>query len=283
MPYTRYVQLLKWLCLVLFAYVAVVFSIAIPWGEVVRHAFVPTLSISTSYLTTIIAVLGTTISPYLFFWQASEEVEDEQDDPESNALVDSPEQAPKQFTRMRTDTVIGMAFSNLIAFFIMLSTAVTLHEHGVTSISTASQAAEALRPIAGELTFALFAIGIIGTGLLALPVLAGSAAYAIGEIFSWSVGLNKKFRDARSFYLVIIGVTLAGTALIFVGLNPIRALYWAAVINGIVAVPIMILMMHIGSNRRIMSGFTLGPRLRLFGWIATVVMFAAAVGLLLTL
>lgn len=282
-PYHRYVKILKWLCIVLFAYVAVVFSINVPWVEVLRHAFIPSLTLSTSYITTIIAVLGTTISPYLFFWQASEEVEDEQDDPRAHALVDSPEQAPKQFTRMRIDTIVGMAFSNLIAFFIVLSTAVTLHSRGVTDISTASQAAEALRPIAGEMTFLLFAVGLIGTGLLALPVLAGSAAYALGEVFSWPIGLNKKPQEAKRFYSVIVGVTFAGMLLIFIGLNPIHALYWAAVINGIVAVPIMVLMMLMGSNRKIMSKFALGPRLRIGGWISTFVMFAAALGLLLTL
>jgi NRAMP (natural resistance-associated macrophage protein)-like metal ion transporter len=282
-PYKKYVTILKWLCIVLFAYVAVVFSINVPWGDALQHAVIPSLTLSSAYLTTIIAVLGTTISPYLFFWQASEEVEDERDDPKAHALVDTPRQARKQFSRMRMDTVVGMAFSNLIAFFIMLSAAVTLHQHGVTDITSASQAAEALRPIAGDLTFALFAIGIVGTGLLALPVLAGSAAYALGEVYSMTIGLNKKPREAKGFYALIVGVTVAGMLVLVVGVNPIHALYWAAVINGIVAVPIMVLMMLMGSNRTVMSKLTLSPRLRFGGWFSTLVMFVAAVGLLLTL
>jgi NRAMP (natural resistance-associated macrophage protein)-like metal ion transporter len=282
-PYSRYVFFLKWLCLVLFAYVAVVFSVHVPWVEAIKNSFLPTITFNTAYLTTIIAVLGTTISPYLFFWQASEEVEDEEDDPDTHSLISSPEEAPKQLARIKKDTFIGMAFSNLIAFFIILSTAVTLHMHGKTDIDTAAQAAEALRPIAGEFTFLLFAIGIIGTGLLALPVLAGSAAYAISEMFGLPMGLQKRARDAKRFYGLIAGITLAGMLLIFIGVNPIKALFWAAVINGIVAVPIMILMMFMGSNKKVMGDFTLTRKTKIFGWIATGVMFLAAAGLLFTL
>jgi len=282
-PYSRYVFFLKWLCLVLFAYVAVVFSVHVPWAEAIKNSFLPTITFNTAYLTTIIAVFGTTISPYLFFWQASEEVEDEEVDPDTHPLLTSPEQAPFQIARIKKDTFIGMAFSNLIAFFIILSTAVTLHMHGKTDIETAAQAAEALRPIAGEFTFLLFAIGIIGTGLLALPVLAGSAAYAISEMFGLPMGLQKRARDAKRFYGLIAGITLAGMLLIFIGVNPIKALFWAAVINGIVAVPIMILMMFMGSNKDVMGDFTLTPKTKIFGWIATAVMFLAAAGLLFTL
>ncbi len=281
-PYRRYVFFLKWLCIVLFAYVAVVFSVNVPWAEALKQAVLPTLSLNSESLTLIIAVLGTTISPYLFFWQASEEVEEEENNPKDQPLKVAPHQAKKQFARIRKDTIIGMAFSNLIAFFIMLSTAVTLHMHGKTDIETAAQAAEALRPVAGELTFSLFAIGIIGTGLLAIPVLAGSAAFAIGEMFSLNIGLEKKPREAKSFYMIIAGVTIAGMLLIFIGVNPIKALFWAAVINGVVAVPIMVMMMLMGSNSAVMGQFTLTKRTRFFGWLSTIVMCAAAVGMFLT-
>ncbi len=282
-PYKRYVFILKWLCLVLFAYVAVVFSIHVPWAEALKNSVIPNLSFDTGYLTMVIAVLGTTISPYLFFWQASQEVEDEEGNPDEHALLDSPEQAPMQFARIKKDTIIGMAFSNMIAFFIMLSTAVTLHMHGKTDIATATDAAEALRPIAGEWTFMLFALGIIGTGMLALPVLAGSAAFAVSEMYGLPMGLEKKPREAKKFYGILFSVTLGGMLLIFIGVNPIKALYWAAVINGIVAVPIMILMMLMATNTKVMGSFTLHRRTKWMGWISTAVMFAAAAGLLLTL
>ena len=282
-PYSRYVYFLKWLCLVLFSYVAVVFSIHVPWAEALKNAIIPSIEFNSTYLTVIIAVLGTTISPYLFFWQASEEVEDEEDAIDAHPLIDYPEEAPSQFARIRKDTIIGMAFSNMIAFFIILSTAVTLHLHGKTDIETAAQAAEALRPIAGELTFVLFAIGIIGTGLLALPVLAGSAAFAISEMFSFPMGLQKKPKEAKRFYSLIAGITLAGMILIFIGVNPVKALFWAAVINGVVAVPIMVLMMFMGRNKQVMGEFTLTTRTSILGWISTIIMFAAAVGMFLTL
>ncbi|MDP4219967.1 MAG: Nramp family divalent metal transporter [Bacteroidota bacterium] len=282
-PYDRYVSYLKWLCVVLFAYVAVVFSVHVPWAEALAGTIIPSITWNSTYITTIIAVLGTTISPYLFFWQASEEAEEEEDNPRQHPLNESPEQAPKQLSRIRRDTIIGMGFSNLIAFFIMLSTAVTLHSKGVTDINTAAQAAEALRPIAGEFTFLLFAIGIIGTGLLALPVLAGSAAYAVAEVFSLPMSLEKKPKDAKGFYGLIAGITIAGMLLIFIGVNPIKALYWSAVINGIVAVPIMIIMMVMAHNKSIMGKFTISRRLSIAGWISTAIMFAAGLGLLLTL
>ena len=281
-PYNKYVFILKWLCLVLFAYVAVVFSVNVPWVEAVKNSLLPTMTFNSTNITMIIAVLGTTISPYLFFWQASEEVEDEEDNPDEHPLKEAPEQATKQFLRIRKDTVIGMAFSNLIAFFIMLSAAVTLHMHGKTDIESASQAAEALRPIAGELTFSLFAIGIIGTGLLALPVLAGSAAYAVCEIFSLPMGLNKRPNEAKRFYGLITGITFLGMLIIFIGINPIKALFWSAVINGVVAVPIMVLMMLMGRNKEVMGDFILTTRTTIVGWISTLIMFAAAVGMFLT-
>jgi Mn2+/Fe2+ NRAMP family transporter len=210
-------------------------------------------------------------------------VEDEEGNADEHPLKISPEEAPKQFSRIKKDTIIGMAFSNLIAFFIMLSTAVTLHLSGKTDIETASQAAEALRPIAGELTFLLFALGIIGTGMLALPVLAGSAAFAVSEMFAFPMGLGKKPGEAKKFYGTLFAITIAGMFLIFIGVNPIKDLYWAAVINGIVAVPIMILIMLMGSNENVMGKFTLHAKTKWLGWIATSVMFAAAARLFLTL
>ncbi len=282
-PYAKYVLILKWLCLVLFTYVAVVFSVNVPWLEAIKNSLLPTITIDATNITMIIAVLGTTISPYLFFWQASEEVEEEEDNPDEHPLKQAPEEATKQFSRIRKDTVIGMAFSNLIAFFIMLCAAVTLHMNGKTDIQSASQAAEALRPIAGNLTFSLFAIGIIGTGLLALPVLAGSAAYAVSEMFLLPMGLNKKPKDAKKFYGLITGITVIGMLIIFIGINPIKALFWSAVINGVVAVPIMILMMLMGRNEKVMGKFTLTTRTTIIGWISTIIMFAAAVAMFLTL
>ncbi|HYM20855.1 MAG TPA: divalent metal cation transporter [Candidatus Kapabacteria bacterium] len=282
-PYNKYVFVLKWLSLVLFAYVAVVFSVHVPWRTALKDSILPQVAFDGSYMATIIAVLGTTISPYLFFWQASEEAEEETDDPAAHPLTGAPEEAPSQIRRIKIDTVFGMAFSNLIAFFIIISTAVTLHAHGVTDIETAAQAAEALRPIAGELTFLLFALGIVGTGLLALPVLAGSAAYAIGELFDWQVGLEKKPSEAKGFYGVLAAVTLVGMLIIFMGINPIKALYWAAVINGLAAVPIMVIMMLMSSNAGVMGKFTISRRTKIFGWISTVAMLAAAIGLIVTL
>ncbi|MEI8134132.1 MAG: divalent metal cation transporter [bacterium] len=282
-PYSRYVFILKWLTVALFAYVAVVFSVNVPWMEALHHALLPHISFDSGYLTLVIALLGTTISPYLFFWQASAEVEGEEDNPNEHPLLQSPEEAPSAISRIRKDTLSGMGFSQLVALFIMLSTAVTLHLHGKTNIETAAQAAEALRPIAGELTFALFALGIIGTGLLALPVLAGSAAFAISEMFGFTMGLEKRPAEAKKFYSLIAGITLAGMLLIFVGINPISALFWSAVINGVVAVPIMVLMMFMATNKKVMSNFTLAPSLKILGWLSTAVMLAAATGMFLSL
>lgn len=282
-PYSKYVFVLKWLCLVLFTYVAVVFSVRVPWLDAISNSLLPTVTLDSANITMIIAVLGTTISPYLFFWQASEEVEDEEDNPNEHPLKQAPHEAKKQFSRIRKDTVIGMAFSNLIAFFIMLCAAVTLHMNGITNIQSASQAAEALRPIAGNLTFTLFAIGIIGTGLLALPVLAGSAAYAVCEMFLLPMGLNKRPKEAKKFYGLIASITFFGMLIIFIGINPIKALFWSAVINGVVAVPIMILMMLMGRNKKVMGKFTLTTRTTIIGWISTIIMFAAAIGMFLTL
>jgi NRAMP (natural resistance-associated macrophage protein)-like metal ion transporter len=274
--YSRYVAALKWLSLTLLAYVATMFAVRMPWGEVVTGVVVPQLRLDSASLITVVAVLGTTISPYLFFWQAEEEVEDQQERPGALPLRQAPEQAPSEIHRIRLDTYLGMAISNLIALVIVLTTAATLHAAGVTTIETSAQAAEALRPIAGDFAFTLFAAGIIGTGLLALPVLAGSAAYALGEARRWPVGLARRWPQARAFYGTIAVATGLGVLLNFTRLDPVKALFWSAVINGVVAAPVMVMMMLLAARPDIMGDFVLPPGLRLLGWLATVVMAAAA-------
>jgi NRAMP (natural resistance-associated macrophage protein)-like metal ion transporter len=280
--YSRYVSVLRWLTLSLFAYVATVFVVNVPWLTVARNLVLPHISLSGDYLTVVVAVFGTTISPYLFFWQAGEEVEDEQEDAEAKPLIEAPQQAPRQMARMQLDTIVGMGASNIIALFIMLTTAATLNAHGITDIQTSSQAAEALRPIAGRFAFTIFALGIIGTGLLALPVLAGSAAYAVGEALHWRVGLSQRPGRARAFYGTIAAATLVGTVLNFTPLDPIKALFWSAVINGVAAVPIMVMIVLMASRRRVMGQFTLSPWLKTLGWLATAAMAAAAIGMFAT-
>jgi len=281
-PYSRYVRILKWLTFSLLAYVATVFAVHVPWGVALKSTFIPSLTFDYSSLQALIALLGTTISPYLFFWQASEEVEDEEGNTEDKPLLDAPEQAPAQFSRIRFDTLVGMGVSNLIAFFIILTTAVTLHLHGKTDIQTATDAAEALRPIAGNFCFFLFSCGIIGTGLLAVPVLAGSASYAVAETMEWKYGLERKAREARGFYSVIAGATLIGLALNFVGLDPIKALFWTAILNGIISVPLLFVIMMISCNPEVMGKFTLPRGLKILGWLTTIVMTAASIGLLVS-
>src|SRR5471032_3219236 len=221
MRYARYASILRWLTISLFAYVATVFVVGVPWLTVARDLVLPHIESSGGYLTVVVAVFGTTISPYLFFWQAEEEVEEEQEDAAAQPLIEAPEQAPRQMARMELDTIVGMAFSNIVALFIMLTTAATLNAHGITDIQTSSQAAEALRPIAGPYVFLVFALGIVGTGLLALPVLAGSAAYALGEALGWHVGLARKFHRAKAFYGTISVATSIGAALNFTPIDPI--------------------------------------------------------------
>jgi NRAMP (natural resistance-associated macrophage protein)-like metal ion transporter len=283
LEYSRYVSILKWLTLSLFAYVGVALVVKMPWLTVLYHLVVPNISLEPGYLTVVVAILGTTISPYLFFWQASEEVEEVRENPEAKPLERAPEQARGEFGRIRIDTYLGMAFSNVVALFVVLTTAATLHAHHVTDIQTSSQAAAALRPIAGEFAFLVFALGIIGTGLLALPVLAGSAAYALGEVFGWHVGLARKPRRAKAFYAAIGVAGLIGLGLNLVHLDPIRALFWSAVINGVTAVPIMAMIMLLASHRTAMGRFCVGGRLRIIGWLATAVMAAAAVGMFATM
>ena len=280
--YSRYVSLLKWLTLSLFAYVAVALMVKLPWATVGYHLIVPHVAFSTGYLTVVVAILGTTISPYLFFWQAEEEVEDIKERAGARPLERVPDQAKTELRRIRLETLVGMGLSNIVALFIILTTAATLHAHGVTDIQTSAQAAEALRPIAGQFAFLVFALGIIGTGMLALPVLAGSAAYAMGEAFGWHVGLARKPQRAKAFYATIGVAMVIGTVLNFTPIDPVKALFWSAVINGVVAVPVMVAMMLLSSNRAVMGDFRLPPILKLIGWIATLVMLAAAIGMLAT-
>jgi len=280
--YSRYVSVLKWLTLSLFAYVGTAFIVQIPWTHVLLGLVWPHLSLKGEYVTAVVAVFGTTISPYLFFWQAEAEVEREQARPGPNALKDQPKEATRELHRIEWDTFVGMAFSNLVALFIVLTTAATLHAHGVTDIQTSAQAAEALKPIAGRFAYTIFALGIIGTGMLALPVLAGSAAYAIGEALRWPSGLAKKPKQARAFYLTIAVSTIIGASMNLFGLDPIKALFWSAVINGVVAVPIMAVLMFMAVNRKIMGQYRIGPTLKFFGWLATVVMALVVIGMLAT-
>jgi NRAMP (natural resistance-associated macrophage protein)-like metal ion transporter len=282
-PYHRYVPILKWLCLALFAYVGVAFVVQIPWAEVARATFVPSLHWTPAMLTTIVAIVGTTISPYLFFWQASEEVEEQRLEPGERPLKFAPEQSADQLSRLEVDTWFGMAVSNVVAFFVMLTAAFVFHAHGITGIQTTEQAAEALRPIAGRFAHALFSLGIIGTGLLALPVLAGSAAYAVGEALRWPTGLEKSPRAAFRFYLLIGIAMLAGVVLNVFHFDPIKALYWSAVINGIASAPIMVAIMLLASRPAVMGEFTLSPRLLLLGWVATLVTTGMAIALLTAL
>jgi NRAMP (natural resistance-associated macrophage protein)-like metal ion transporter len=278
-PYHLCVRYLKWLTLVLFAYVGVVFAVHIDWSEVAARIVYPHVQFSKDWITVLVAVFGTTISPYLFFWQTAEEVEDMdlRHKPDLNHMP-APA-ARRQLRRMSIDTFTGMAISNLIAFFIILTTAVTLHQSGVTDIQTAEQAANALRPIAGPLAFVLFSFGIIGTGFLAVPVLAGSCGYAVSEAFGLPKGLEKKPSEAKTFYGVIIASTVIAIAAVFSPVSPIRMLFWSAVINGVVAVPILGAMMVLARRHRQMGRYVANPWQRIFGWAATLVMAAAAVAM----
>lgn len=282
-PYRSYVHVLKWLTLALLAYVGVVFSVHIAWLDVLRSVVTPHISVSRDYMTTAVAILGTTISPYLFFWQASQEVEDVHADPEARSLREAPKQARADLRRIKIDTYVGMGISNLIAFFIMLTTATTLFQHGITDIQTSAQAAEALRPIAGEFAFFLFSAGVVGTGMLAVPVLAGSAAYAVAETFGWRKGLDLNLTMGGRFYGIIAASTLIGAAIGTSGIDPIKALYWAAVINGVISVPIMVVMMLMAQRQEIMGPFVITRRLKYLGWTATAAMALAVLVMLITM
>lgn len=276
LSYERHASVLKWATLSLFAYVAVVIVAHVPWGEALTSLVVPRIEYTGAYATAVVAILGTTISPYLFFWQASQEIE-EQKRHKAKPLCITPKDAGPELKRIRVDTLTGMAFSSIVSLAIVFATAATLHANGVLDIGTSAQAAEALRPIAGNFAFALFSLGIIGTGLLAVPVLAGSAVYAVTEMFGIASSLDTKPTKARLFYGTIAVTTMLGVSLQYVGIDPARALYWAAVVNGVLAAPLMVMMMLIVRNPRAMGRLTLGPRATITGWFATLVMAGATI------
>jgi NRAMP (natural resistance-associated macrophage protein)-like metal ion transporter len=282
-PFPRYAPILKWLTLALFAYVGTVLVVHVPLEEMLSGVLLPNLSFTRDYVALVVAVFGTTISPYLFFWQASQEVEEQRATPGDEPLKEAPGQARSNLRRIKIDTTIGMIFSNLIAFCIMLTTAVTLHVAGITDIQTTAQAAEALRPLAGEFAFFLFAAGIIGTGLLAVPVLAGSAAYAVAEGLRWPIGLGLSLAEARGFYFILTVATLLGVAIDLSGVDSIKMLLWAAVVNGVIAVPIMVVMMLLAVKPAVMGPFVIKRRLWALGWLATAVMAVAVVALFVLL
>jgi NRAMP (natural resistance-associated macrophage protein)-like metal ion transporter len=283
LPYRSYVRVLKWLTLALLAYVVTALTLKLPWLQILHAVVLPPLTWNKDYITTVVAIFGTTISPYLFFWQASQEVEDLRADPDAHPLKRASEQAKEQLMRIKIDTFTGMGFSNLVAMCIMLTAAATLGAHGITHIDSSAQAAEALRPIAGDFAFALFSMGIIGTGLLAVPVLAGSAAYAIAGAMRWKNSLELQLSGARKFYGIIIGATLVGTALCFTNVDPIQALFWSAVLNGVIAVPVMVVVMLLASRKSVMGALVISRRLRVLGWLCTGVMAVAVVAMFSTL
>jgi NRAMP (natural resistance-associated macrophage protein)-like metal ion transporter len=282
LQYTRYVAVLKWFTLSLFAYFAVLAVAHVNWGQLASNMFLPRPVWTSAYLTAVVAVFGTTISPYLFFWQSDEEVEDMHVHPRRLDLFDAPEQGPKALRRIQVDTLAGMGLSNLVALAILATTAATLHAGGIVDIETSAQAAQALRPIAGPFAALFFTVGLIGTGLLAVPVLAGSAAYAMGEARNWPVGFTRKMQEAKAFYATIAVATLIGMVINFTSINPIKALYWSAVLNGVVAVPVMFVMMKIVCRADIMGKFAAKGWLRALGWMATAVMLVISLGMVVT-
>jgi NRAMP (natural resistance-associated macrophage protein)-like metal ion transporter len=275
-PYHRYVFFLKWLTLSLLAYAAVLFTVHVPWGQVALRTFWPRFPLNSAAATVIVGVFGTTISPYLFFWQASEEVEDMQSRKGAEPLKLDTRSAGPELRRIRWDTWSGMFYSDVAAYFIILATAVTLHVAGVTDIETAAQAASALRPLAGDFAYVLFSLGILGVGLIGVPALAGSGAYALCEAMGWKWGLERKVAEARWFYGVIALSVLAALVIQYSPINPMKALFWSAVINGVVAVPLMIVIIILVSRKSVMGVFTAGRPIVILGWIATAVMGAAA-------
>ncbi|WP_087723306.1 NRAMP family divalent metal transporter [Pandoraea sp. PE-S2T-3] len=276
-PFPRYAPILKVLTLALLAYVATVFSVKISWAEVLYRTVIPHVTFNVGYIVAVVAVFGTTISPYMFFWQASQEVEVQRATDGQEPLTQAPWQAWRNLRRIKLDTYVGMAFSNVIAFFIILTAAVTLYQHGVRDIQTSAQAAAALRPLAGEFAFLLFSAGIIGCGLLAVPVLAGASAYAVAEAFEWRIGLGREVMQARGFYTILTLATLLGVALNFTAIDPIKALFWSAVINGVIAVPIMVIVMLMAARRDVMGKFTIRWQLKALGWSATGIMACAVI------
>ena len=281
-PFGRYTPILKVLTFSLFAYVATVLMIRVPWLRVLKELFWPTAKLSPAYAIAIVAVMGTTISPYLFFWQSSQEANEVKTESRRQPLKSVPAQAPRALKRIYVDTIVGMALSEVVAFCIILAAAAVLHAHGKTDINTSADAAMALEPIAGKFAFLLFASGIIGTGLLAIPVLAGSAAFALGETFKWRTGLEQKPGRAKLFYGTIAVATLGGMGLSFTPMDPIKMLFWSAVINGVVAVPLMVLIMLLASRRKTMGRFRIPVALKILSWAATGVMGAAAIVMIAT-
>jgi len=280
-PYHRYVYFLKWLTVSLLAYAAVLFTVHVPWGEVILRTVWPSFTLNADAAAVIVGVFGTTISPYLFFWQASEEVEDMRSKAGSVSLVTNPGQSGEELRRISWDTWSGMLYSDMTAFFIILATAVTLHVSGITDITTAAQAASALRPLAGDFTFLLFALGILGVGLIGVPVLAGSGAYALSEAMGWNAGLEYKAQDARGFYAIISISVLLGLVIQYSPISPMKALFWSAVINGVIAVPLMVVIILLVSKKSVMGNFTAKRPIVILGWIAVAVMGAASVGMLI--
>jgi len=280
-PYHRYVSFLKWLTLSLSAYMAVLFFVHVPWRQVALHTLWPRFKIDSKSAAVVVAIFGTTISPYLFFWQTSEEVEDMQAPPRAAPLLREPKAAPAELRRIRWDTWSGMLYSNVTAYFIMLATALTLHVAGIQDIDTAAQAAGALRPIAGIYAYWLFAVGIVGVGLMGVPVLAASGAYALAEALDWRWGLERKPWEARGFYGVITLCVLAGLILQFTPVSPMKALFWSAVINGVVAVPLVVMVVILASKNSVMGEFTAKRWVTVIGWIAAAAMAAAAVLMLI--
>jgi NRAMP (natural resistance-associated macrophage protein)-like metal ion transporter len=278
-PYHSYVKFLKWLTLSLLSYAAVLFTVHVPWREVALRSVLPRLAFDAPTATVVVGVFGTTISPYLFFWQCSEEVEDLRAARDARSLIDDAAAAPRELRRIRWDTWSGMLYSNLTAFFIILATAVTLHVAGVTDIQTATQAAQALRPLAGDFAFYLFALGILGVGAVGVPVLAGSAAYAVAEAMGWPGSLESRAADARGFYGVIATAMLAGLGLGFTSINPIKALFYSAVINGVVAVPLTVLILLLASRPSVLGAYTASRPSLVLGWITALLMGCAAIGM----
>ena len=276
--YERYISVLKWLTLSLLAYAGVIFTVHIPWKEVVHDAVFPTLEWTPAYVSMIVAIFGTTISPYLFFWQTAHEIEERKATRRSNS--ETSRELTKELRRVRNDTAFGMGVSIFIAFFIMLTTAVTLHVSGVTDIQTSRQAAEALRPVVGPFAFLLFALGIIGSGLLAVPVLAGSAAYAVAESLEHPTGLSLQPSEARTFYTVIGVATLVGAALDFTPIDPIKALYWSAIVNGFVAVPLLFIILWMAGLKQMLGDFVIKGKLLFLGRIAAAVMALCTISMI---
>ena len=283
MPYVQYVKILKWLTLSLLAYVGVAFVAHVNWVQALKATFWPHMEWHQSYVTTVVAILGTTISPYLFFWQASQEVEEIKREPGARPLRVAPEQIRQSLRRLKWDTIVGMGFSNLIAFFMIVATAATLHAHGITRIDTLAEAAKALEPITGRFATWLFALGVLGTGLLALPVLAGSAAYAVSSLYGVKQGLDRPLSTAKPFYGILAAAMIIGMAISVARINPIDALYWTAVINAVISVPIMVAVMIAASHKVLMGEIVLPMKWKVLGWMATAVMALATLAMFVSM